>query len=340
MSEHTSAPSAFCRHERARRPAQRRDRRARRPRQDHARRRHAPADRLLRLARARGRARDGLERPRARKGHHDPRQEHGDHLHGHARDRRPDHDQRDRHPRPRRLRRRGRARPVDGRRRRAARRRVARVRCRRPASCCARRSRRSFRSSCSSTRPTVPTRASPRSCDETPRPAARPRERPRTTTCPTSTSTRILDVPVVYASGRSRRARRRNQPENGTLPDNDDLEPLFEAILEHVPAPDLRRRGARCRRTSPTSTPRRSSVASRCCASSTARSRRARPSPGCAPTAPCSNVRDHRAAEDQGARALPGRERRPRRHRRRRRLRGHHDRRDARRPRRRRVRCR
>ncbi|OUE26275.1 translational GTPase TypA [Clavibacter michiganensis] len=46
----------------------------------------------------------------------------------------------------------------------------------------------------------------------------------------------ILDVPVVYASGRNGAASS-NKPENGTLPDNDDLEPLFKAILDHVPAP-------------------------------------------------------------------------------------------------------
>ncbi|KQR54290.1 GTP-binding protein TypA [Leifsonia sp. Leaf336] len=46
----------------------------------------------------------------------------------------------------------------------------------------------------------------------------------------------ILDVPVVYASGRNGAASL-NQPENGSLPDNGDLEPLFEAILEHIPAP-------------------------------------------------------------------------------------------------------
>src|SRR6476469_7248904 len=46
----------------------------------------------------------------------------------------------------------------------------------------------------------------------------------------------LLDVPVVYASGRAGAASR-NRPANGALPDNDDLEPLFEAILEHVPAP-------------------------------------------------------------------------------------------------------
>jgi GTP-binding protein len=46
----------------------------------------------------------------------------------------------------------------------------------------------------------------------------------------------VLDVPVVYASGRAGAASH-NKPNNGELPDNDDLEPLFEAILKHVPAP-------------------------------------------------------------------------------------------------------
>ncbi len=46
----------------------------------------------------------------------------------------------------------------------------------------------------------------------------------------------LLDVPVVYASGRAGAASL-NRPDNGSLPDNEDLEPLFGAILEHVPAP-------------------------------------------------------------------------------------------------------
>ncbi len=46
----------------------------------------------------------------------------------------------------------------------------------------------------------------------------------------------VLDMPVVYASGRNGAASW-NKPENGQLPDNDDLEPLFEAILTHIPAP-------------------------------------------------------------------------------------------------------
>ncbi|KZX22279.1 translational GTPase TypA [Rathayibacter tanaceti] len=46
----------------------------------------------------------------------------------------------------------------------------------------------------------------------------------------------ILDVPVVYASGKAGRASA-NKPEDGSLPDAEDLEPLFEAILTHIPAP-------------------------------------------------------------------------------------------------------
>lgn len=46
----------------------------------------------------------------------------------------------------------------------------------------------------------------------------------------------ILDVPVVYASGRNGAASW-NRPADGELPDNDNLEPLFDAILTHVPAP-------------------------------------------------------------------------------------------------------
>ena len=46
----------------------------------------------------------------------------------------------------------------------------------------------------------------------------------------------ILDVPVVYASGRNGAASW-NKPQNGELPDNADLEPLFDAIIKHIPAP-------------------------------------------------------------------------------------------------------
>ena len=46
----------------------------------------------------------------------------------------------------------------------------------------------------------------------------------------------VLDVPVVYASGKAGAASL-NQPADGQLPDNDNLEPLFKTIIEHVPAP-------------------------------------------------------------------------------------------------------
>jgi len=46
----------------------------------------------------------------------------------------------------------------------------------------------------------------------------------------------ILDLPVLYASGRAGAASW-NEPANGELPDNPDLEPLFEAILKHIPSP-------------------------------------------------------------------------------------------------------
>ncbi|MGO3886988.1 MAG: EF-Tu/IF-2/RF-3 family GTPase, partial [Mycetocola sp.] len=46
----------------------------------------------------------------------------------------------------------------------------------------------------------------------------------------------ILNVPVVYASGKAGRASQ-VKPDNGALPDSENLEPLFDAILTHIPAP-------------------------------------------------------------------------------------------------------
>lgn len=46
----------------------------------------------------------------------------------------------------------------------------------------------------------------------------------------------VLDVPVVYAAAKVARASLR-RPADGDVPDNDDLEPLFATILEHIPAP-------------------------------------------------------------------------------------------------------
>src|SRR5947208_16972726 len=45
-----------------------------------------------------------------------------------------------------------------------------------------------------------------------------------------------LDFPVVYASGRAGIASL-TAPENGSMPDGDNLEPLFKTILETIPAP-------------------------------------------------------------------------------------------------------
>ncbi|MFB2572190.1 translational GTPase TypA [Micrococcus sp. IITD107] len=46
----------------------------------------------------------------------------------------------------------------------------------------------------------------------------------------------VLNLPVVYASGKAGRASM-EQPADGSLPDNEDLEPLFATIMEHIPAP-------------------------------------------------------------------------------------------------------
>jgi GTP-binding protein len=46
-----------------------------------------------------------------------------------------------------------------------------------------------------------------------------------------------LDFPVVYASARSGRASL-NQPEDGGMPDSDNLIPLFQTIMDAVPAPE------------------------------------------------------------------------------------------------------
>ncbi len=46
----------------------------------------------------------------------------------------------------------------------------------------------------------------------------------------------VLDVPTVYLSGRAGAASH-NRPADGSLPDGDNLEALFETILDRVPAP-------------------------------------------------------------------------------------------------------
>lgn len=51
-----------------------------------------------------------------------------------------------------------------------------------------------------------------------------------------STDHSALDFPVVYASARAGRASL-NQPEDGGMPDSENLEPLFKTLLETIPAP-------------------------------------------------------------------------------------------------------
>jgi GTP-binding protein len=46
-----------------------------------------------------------------------------------------------------------------------------------------------------------------------------------------------IDFPIVYASAKAGRASL-NKPDNGGMPDSDDLEPLFTVIRETVPAPE------------------------------------------------------------------------------------------------------
>src|SRR5215217_3659845 len=50
-----------------------------------------------------------------------------------------------------------------------------------------------------------------------------------------TTTAQLLDLPVVYASGRAGRASR-TRPADGTVPDG-TLEALFDTISEHVPPP-------------------------------------------------------------------------------------------------------
>ncbi|GAA3630696.1 GTP-binding protein TypA/BipA [Lentzea atacamensis] len=48
----------------------------------------------------------------------------------------------------------------------------------------------------------------------------------------------VLDLPVVYASARAGRASL-NQPEDGGLPDEENLDTLFQVLLDHIPAPTV-----------------------------------------------------------------------------------------------------
>jgi GTP-binding protein len=46
----------------------------------------------------------------------------------------------------------------------------------------------------------------------------------------------VLDLPVIYASARAGRASL-NVPADGGLPDSENLDPLFDVLIEHIPSP-------------------------------------------------------------------------------------------------------
>ncbi len=180
----------------------------------------------------------------------------------------PGHDQRDRHPGPRRLRRRGRARPVHGRRRRAARRRE-----RGPAAADPLRAAQGARGEAAGDpareQDRSPGRAHRRGRGGGPRPAAGPRVRPRRRRAGPRrrrAARRAGGLRLrprrrrVAQPSRERRAAGQRRPRAAVRGDP-----------RARPRPALRRRGAAAGAGSPTSTPARSSAASRCCASSTAR---------------------------------------------------------------------
>ena len=206
------------------RPAQYRHHRPRRPRQDHAGRPAVPPVRHLPRQPAGRRAGDGFQRPGKRARDHHPRQVHlgrvgrptARHAHQHRR-----------HPRPRRFRRRGGAHPVDGRRRDPAGRQLRRrdaadqVRHRQGAG-----ARASSRSSWS-TRSTAPTSRTQEVLDEV-----------FDLFVSLDANDEQLDFPVLYASGRNGYASDDTDAREGTLT------PLFEKIVEHVPAARRRFRRA------------------------------------------------------------------------------------------------
>ena len=52
----------------------------------------------------------------------------------------------------------------------------------------------------------------------------------------------LLDVPVVYASAKAGRASM-TKPADGEMPDSPDLQPLFDCIVENIPAPSYEENG-------------------------------------------------------------------------------------------------
>ena len=92
-----------------------------------------------------------------------------------------------------------------------------------------------------------------------------------------------IEFPIVYASARAGRASL-NRPEDGGMPDSENLEPLFDVISRPSP-PRSTTPTPRCRRTSPTSTRPPTWAGSRSAGSTTARSSAASRPPGASTTA-------------------------------------------------------
>ena len=177
-------------------------------------------------------------------------------------------DQHRRHARPRRLRRRGRARADDGRRRAAARRRE-----RGPAAADPLRAAQGARGAAAGDPRRQQGRPARRADRRGRRRGLRAVPRPRRRREPDRVPDRLLQ-----REGRAGRARQVD--ELGDRP-----APAARPAARDDPGADLRARATRCRRSSPTSTPRPTSAGSRSAASATARSARASRSPGAAPTA-------------------------------------------------------
>ena len=91
----------------------------------------------------------------------------------------------------------------------------------------------------------------------------------------------LLDLPVLYASGREGKASM-NRPEDGQAPDTENLDVLFDVLMEHVPAP---KGDSAAPLQAHVTNLDASDFASRWSASTTASSARGRTSRGCTPTA-------------------------------------------------------
>ena len=91
-----------------------------------------------------------------------------------------------------------------------------------------------------------------------------------------------IDFPIVYTSAKAGRASL-TRPEDGGMPEEEDLEPLFDPPRDRAARPGSTRR-CPCRPTSPTSTRRPTWVALPCAGSITARSARVSRSRGSSTT--------------------------------------------------------